>query len=80
MPHPKHYLEVSQTMLFKEFRDSHPRLHVSQRDSESLKPFYYVPLKIENTKNIFYNNDIYFYFFIDMNLQFGKKRSHLLHL
>ena len=29
MPHPTHYLEVSQTMLFKQFREIHPRLHVS---------------------------------------------------
>ena len=28
MPHPKHYLEVSQTMLFKKFRESHPSLHI----------------------------------------------------
>ena len=45
--HPKHYLEVSQTMLFKEFRESHPRLHISQRDFESLKPFYYAPFKFK---------------------------------
>ena len=44
--HPKHYLEVSQTMLLKEFRESNPRFHISQRAFESLKPFYYVPLKI----------------------------------
>ena len=48
-PHPKHYLEVSQTMLFKQFRESHPSLHISQRAFESLKPFYCVPLKIQNT-------------------------------
>ena len=36
-------------MLFKEFRESHPRLHISQRNFESLKPFYFVPLKIPNT-------------------------------
>ena len=46
MPHPKHYLEVSQTMLFKQFRESRPRFHISQRAFESLKPFYCVPLKI----------------------------------
>ena len=48
-PHPKHYLEVSQTMLFKQFRESHPSVHISQRAFESLKPFYCVPLKIRNT-------------------------------
>ena len=26
-PHPKHYLEISQTMLFKKFRECHPSLH-----------------------------------------------------
>ena len=46
MPHPKHYLEVSQTMLFKEFRERHQRLHISQRNFESLRQFYFVPLKI----------------------------------
>ncbi len=45
-PHLKHYLEVSQTMFFKQFRESHPSLHISQRSFESLKPFYCVPLKI----------------------------------
>lgn len=49
MPDPKYYLEVSQTMLFKQFRESHPSLHISQRVFESLKPFYYVPLKYQNT-------------------------------
>ena len=48
-PHPKHYLEVSQTMLFKQFRESHPSVHISQRAFESFKPFYCVPLKIRNT-------------------------------
>ena len=49
MPHPKNYLEVSQTILFKEFRKIHPRLLILQRAFESLKPFYCVPLKIWNT-------------------------------
>ena len=46
MPHPKHYFEVSQTIFFKQFRESNPRLHISQRAFESLKPFYCVPLMI----------------------------------
>ena len=42
-------MEVSQTMLVKQFRESHQSLHISQRDFEYLKPFYCVPLKILNT-------------------------------
>ena len=30
-PHPKHYYEVSQTMFFKQFRESHPSLHISKK-------------------------------------------------
>lgn len=48
-PHPKHDLEVSQTMLFKKFCETHPTLKISQRDFEALKPFFCVPLKIRNT-------------------------------
>ena len=48
MPHPKHYLEVSKTILFKELKESHPRLNVSQRALESLMSFYCVRLNIQN--------------------------------
>lgn len=48
-PHPKHFLESSQTMLYNFFCEVHPTLQISQRAFESLKPFYCVPLKIRNT-------------------------------
>lgn len=48
-PHPKHYVEVSQTMLYKKICETHPTLKISQRSFEFVKPFYCVPLKIRST-------------------------------
>jgi hypothetical protein len=47
-PHPKHYLDRSQTDIYLAFKKKHPDVPIGQRRFEMCKPFFVVPLGRED--------------------------------
>lgn len=46
--HPTHILEKTQTEAFIEFKEEYPNIKIAQRAFESLKPFFVVPVRIQD--------------------------------
>ena len=71
-PHPKHFLDTTQTQFFHKFQNDYPQISISQRFFEMLKPFY---VKINHTRttcccklHIEFSNHYDVYCFVCLNL------------
>jgi hypothetical protein len=48
VPHVKHFLEMSQTEMYINFKNKHPQAKIGQRKFEMCKPFFVVAARAED--------------------------------